>query len=270
LNQEVEEKLAGSLTAITTDLLPFLPYLLQDFWELGSSPTDIKYLIKKHVSNYTSADILDLACGKGAVSINLASDLNANVLGVDLMPDFIIEAKRKAIEWDVAENCQFIMADINEIIMEEKEYDVVIFGAAADILGTPDETLKKLKKKIRPDGYIIIDEAYLPDNSTNDSIQYRNYDYLPRQHWLKLFQDNQLKLLEELPDHGETNIEEEKQFLIKRVNELIEKYPEKRDLFLSYKDSQLREYEDLDSHIIAVTWILQSINVPTLSKDHSD
>lgn len=30
-------KLAASLTAETTDLLPFLPYLLQDFWELGSA-----------------------------------------------------------------------------------------------------------------------------------------------------------------------------------------------------------------------------------------
>ena len=183
------------------------------------------------------------------------------------MSDFIMEANRKAIEWHVTENCEFIMVDINEIIMEEKEYDVVIFGAAADILGTPDEALKKLKKKIRPNEYIIIDEAYLPDNSTNDSIQYRNYDYLPRQHWLKFFQDNQLKLLEELPDHGETNIEEKKQFLVKRVDELIEKYPEKRELFLSYKNSQPKAYEGLDSHIIAVTWNLQSINV---SKDHSD
>lgn len=93
------------------------------------------------------------------------------------MSNFIIEAKIKAIEWDATENCEFIMADTNEKIMEEKEYDVVIFGDAADIWGTPDETLKK---KIRPNGYIIIDEAYLPDNSTNNSIQYRNYDYLPR------------------------------------------------------------------------------------------
>lgn len=261
MNQEVEEKLAGSLTATKTELLPFLPYLLQDFWELGSSPNDMKYLLENHVECYKTINILDLACGKGAVAINLASKFKANVLGVDLMSDFIIEANRKAVEWNVTENCKFITADINEIIMEEKQYDVVIFGAAANILGTPNETLKKLKKTIRPDGYIIIDEAYLPDNRTNDSIQYKNYDYMPRQHWLKLFQDNHLKLLEELPDHGETNFEEEKQFLGKRVNELIEKHTEKKDLFLSYLDSQLGEYEDLDTHIIAVTWILQSINV---------
>lgn len=37
----VEEKLAKSLTAESTELIPYLPYLLQDLWELGSSPKDI-------------------------------------------------------------------------------------------------------------------------------------------------------------------------------------------------------------------------------------
>jgi hypothetical protein len=39
--KEIERKLALSLTAETTGLLSFLPYLLQDFWELGSSPRDM-------------------------------------------------------------------------------------------------------------------------------------------------------------------------------------------------------------------------------------
>lgn len=36
MNDTVKEKLAESLTSNTTDILPYLPYLLQDFWELGS------------------------------------------------------------------------------------------------------------------------------------------------------------------------------------------------------------------------------------------
>jgi len=32
---DVKEKLAKSLTAETTELIPYLPYLLQDLWELG-------------------------------------------------------------------------------------------------------------------------------------------------------------------------------------------------------------------------------------------
>ena len=34
MNDTVKEKLAESLTSDTTDILPYLPYLLQDFWEL--------------------------------------------------------------------------------------------------------------------------------------------------------------------------------------------------------------------------------------------
>lgn len=37
----VDEKLAKLLTADTTELIPYLPYLLQDLWELGSSRIDI-------------------------------------------------------------------------------------------------------------------------------------------------------------------------------------------------------------------------------------
>ena len=49
MTNDVEERLAASLTAETTELLPFLPYLLQDLWALGSSPKDIAMLIKKHI-----------------------------------------------------------------------------------------------------------------------------------------------------------------------------------------------------------------------------
>jgi len=44
---EVEEKLAKSLTGETTELIPYLPYLLQDLWELGSDPKEIIGLIRK-------------------------------------------------------------------------------------------------------------------------------------------------------------------------------------------------------------------------------
>ncbi|MEW5953106.1 MAG: hypothetical protein AB1815_05035 [Bacillota bacterium] len=73
----VEEKLAKSLTAESTRLIPFLPYLLQDLWELGSSPKDIIDMASKHINIYISnkTKVLDLACGKGAVSIRLSKAL---------------------------------------------------------------------------------------------------------------------------------------------------------------------------------------------------
>ena len=62
----VEEKLARSLTAESVELIQFLPYLLQDLWDLGSSPQDMLDLVRQHVSWTGQLEVLDLACGKGA------------------------------------------------------------------------------------------------------------------------------------------------------------------------------------------------------------
>ncbi|HRS21797.1 MAG TPA: class I SAM-dependent methyltransferase, partial [Clostridia bacterium] len=80
---EVEEKLAKSLTGETTELIPYLPYLLQDLWELGSDPKEIIGLIRKNIQKVKDLKILDLACGKGAASVKLAKELGCNVQGID-------------------------------------------------------------------------------------------------------------------------------------------------------------------------------------------
>ncbi|MFD2305085.1 class I SAM-dependent methyltransferase [Enterococcus termitis] len=257
MNKETEKKLAASLTSETTELLPFIPYILQDFWELGSSPQDIVHLIKKHMALSDDSKFLDLACGKGAVSIEIAEKLNKAVMGVDLITEFIEEANAKTKELQVDSLCKFVVGDVNEFIHSESDYDAVIFGAAADILGSPEETLKKLQRTVKEDGYVIIDEAYVSNVELNNQVNYHNYDYLTRLEWLDLFEKNNLELIEELEGSDDVDYEQEKQYLIDRSNELIQKYPEKKKLFDGYLRSQLAEYDDLDQHIIAVTWILQ-------------
>jgi hypothetical protein len=43
--ETVDDKLARSLTAESIELIPYLPHLLQDLWELGSSPKDMLEMI---------------------------------------------------------------------------------------------------------------------------------------------------------------------------------------------------------------------------------
>lgn len=259
MKQETEEKLACSLTAETTELLPFLPYLLQDLWELGSNPRDMVNLIKKHVPVAEETKILDLACGKGAVSIKIAESLNVNVYGFDLIEDFIVYARQKAKELQVDSLCHFTCGDVNETVNAEINYDCVIFGAAGNILGYPRETLNKLIKTVKPKGYILIDEAYLPDDLANEEIKYKNYDYLTHQQWLCLFKDSGLQLVEELSNLEEYDFDADNKAIATRANELIAKYPEKRGIFEGYIQSQLNECDDLDNRITAVTWLLQRL-----------
>jgi len=259
INNKTDETLARSLTAETTELLPFLPYLLQDLWELGSNPQDITKLIKKHVEISKDTKMLDLACGKGAASINIAKELGISVYGFDLLPDFINYAKQKAKEWGVEQLCHFACYDANKVVNTEKDYDCVIFGAAGNILGNPQETLTKLLKIVKPGGYIIFDEAYLPDDRNNNEVNFKNYDYLTHDKWLSLFKKNGLMLMDELPDTEEHDIDSVINSITKRVNELIAKHPKKRSIFEKYIQSQLSEYEDMEYNVVGVTWMLQKM-----------
>ncbi|MCL2350371.1 MAG: class I SAM-dependent methyltransferase [Defluviitaleaceae bacterium] len=255
--KETEEKLAKSLTAETTDLVPFLPYLLQDLWELGSDPRDIVKLMKKYMTFEKDAKVLDLACGKGAVSVRVAEAFGINVHGFDLLPDFIEYAKQKAKEHGVADLCYFAAGDANEVIASQNGYDCTIFGAAGNILGEPNETLQKLAKTIKTGGCIIIDEAYLPDGASQSDAQWQNYEYLTRGQWLKLFEDNGLTLLEEMSVNEDIDNDGDTAAIAARAKELIQKHPEHREMFEGYIASQLAECDDLENNIIAVTWILR-------------
>ena len=262
MSTETEKKLACSLTAETTELIPFLPYLLQDFWLLGSDPNAMTELIKTHVDYSENTKVLDLACGKGAVSIKIAQELRIKIKGIDLLPEFIEFAAKKAKEHKIEKLCDFVVEDINEAVKKEKDYDIVILGAVGNVLGSPAETLSKLKATIKMGGYILIDEAYLLDDVNQENVLYKNYEYLTEKQWWDLFKEADLELIKTVSasdldspenpdsDFGMANI-------TKRANELIKNYPDKKNIFEGYINSQQREYDDLENNIEGVIWILK-------------
>ncbi len=250
----VEEKLAKSLTAESTELIPYLPYLLQDLWELGSSPRDIVDMTKKHIQVSKNTKVLDLACGKGAVSVHVAKALGCMIRGIDIIPEFIDFANKKAQEYGVENLCEFKVGDINEAVKVEKDYDVVILGAVGDVLGNPEETIQMLKSTVKNEGYIFIDDAYGNDDS--------DVRYLTREKWLIFFQNAGVKLLDERfieEDEMKSINDEQQSFIAMRANQLKERYPEKAYLFESYIKSQQAECDELENEISVVTMLLQSI-----------
>lgn len=250
----VEEKLAKSLTAETTELIPYLPYLLQDLWELGSSPQDMLEMIRKHIYVSEQTKMLDLACGKGAVSVSLAKELGCMVRGVDIIPEFIDFAKKKAIEYGVEGLCEFMVGDINESVNAERDYDLVILGAVGDVLGTPEETIRKLKKTIKPEGHILIDDAY-GKKGVDDG-------YCSREEWLLIFEKLKVRLIvEKIVEEDELiDLNREQQgVIVKRANELKKKYPDKASLFEDYIQSQQAECDLLENDILGVTMLIQEM-----------
>ena len=80
MNSETKRRLAESLTAESTDIIPYLPYLLQDFWSLASDAGEMISLLRSHSDFGADGRLLDLACGKGAASILLAEEFGCRAL----------------------------------------------------------------------------------------------------------------------------------------------------------------------------------------------
>ena len=73
--------------AMETDvrLLPLLPALLADLWELGPSAKQVVAALES-VGVGPDSTVLDLACGKGAVAVALAEQLGVRVSSEQAIP----------------------------------------------------------------------------------------------------------------------------------------------------------------------------------------
>lgn len=256
LDDTTREKLAKSLTAESMELLPFLPYLLQDLWELGSVPDEIAALLKKHNVLHAGDKVLDLACGKGAVSIKLALEFGANVTGVDIIPEFIEYARQKADELGAGSLCKFYVDDINAAVRKENNYSLVVYGAAGDALGRPDEVLSKLKNIIKSGGYIIYDDAYLPSKDKAQEIKHE-YEYLTYDEWLAEFKKAGVKIIDSASSLKVEENDKNTRLITARAKELMKLHPDKKHIFEGYIKSQQDECDDLESAVTSVTWLLK-------------
>lgn len=241
------------------DSLQYLPYLLQDLWELGSNPDDIVSLLASNIPLSKETQILDLACGKGAVAITITKSLGIKVRGFDLMPEFIKYARQKAKEYSVDTLCRFETGDINETVTTEKNYDCVILGSAGSILGTPQKTLEKLKLTIKPDGYVLIYDVYLLDTAHKEEVKLKEYRYLTYEQWLNMFRQAGMQLVEALPNKRASENASNNKAIIHRARELTREHPEKKAVFEEFVAMQLMGSYDLEKSVAGTTWLLQAV-----------
>lgn len=250
----IEESIAAAMDAQQyTAIIPFLPYIFQDFWELGTPPEIVIDLIRKHCENYSNLHILDLGCGKGAVSVKIALALNCHCYGIDAIPEFIGTAKQKATEYGVEELCRFEEGDIRVKIEELDKFDVIILGATGPIFGDYYTALTAISKHLTGKGIVIIEEAYIDDTST-----YQHPAYLLRKDLLKQFEQAGMELIDETTcNYGEiADMTNEMENISIRCKELKAKYPEKASLFENYVQKQASENNALENDLSGSTMIL--------------
>ncbi len=250
----VEESIMAAMDCRDKEILPWLPYILQDFWAIGTEPEIVISLIKKHINNEGKCSVLDLGCGKGAVSVKIAEAFQYDCHGIDALAEFISFAKEKAVDYNVSALCRFETGDIRERIHYLHKYDIIILGAIGQVLGNYFETLTQLNPHLNDNGIIIIDDGYVDDESECAHPQVLTKTEMLRQMEIAGMQLVDEVLADEVLAHS---YDEEYCNLARRCEELIDSYPEKANLFLDYKEQQQQEYEKLKSEIICATMVVR-------------
>ncbi len=250
----LEESVVTAMDGTDKELFPYLPYILQDAWEIGANPGAIIRLIRRHADRFSEKQVLDLGCGKGAVSVKVAKELGCRCHGIDAIPEFIAFARQKADEFGVGHLCIFETGDIREKIKALSGYDMIILGAIGPVFGDYYATLTTLSGCLKKDGIFIIDDGYIDNNSDYHHPLILKQDILLQQidsAGMKLIEDDIFRR-DDIRDSDDRIFES----LKKRCTELMDQHPDKRELFMHYIQRQVEENDVLENKVVCSTLVI--------------
>ena len=255
-SKTLEESIIRAMDGSDLGLIPFLPYILQDCWEIGSDPNTMIDLVRKHAQDHSHLRVLDLGCGKGAVSVKIAQEFKCGCLGIDAIKEFVDEAMRKAKEHGVDHFCRFEVGDIREKVNSLRGFDVIILGSIGPVFGDYSKTLGSLKECIKDNGIIIIDDGYIANGSDYVHPLVQKQDVVYRQ-----ISESGMKLIDEVifdKDYIKGSDDAIYKSLKKRCLELIEQFPGKAALFKDYIKRQEEESVVLEDKIVCAVMVIKN------------
>ena len=97
--------------------------------------------------------VLDVACGTGNTAIP-AARTGASVVGVDIAPNLIVQARQRAREAGV--QVEFLEGDAEQLAFPDAAFDVVISVFGAMFAPRPERTTSELLRVCRPGGMIAM------------------------------------------------------------------------------------------------------------------
>jgi ubiquinone/menaquinone biosynthesis C-methylase UbiE len=188
--------------------------------------------------------ILDLGCGTGMQTLNLAEIIEGKITAIDNHQPFLDELKTKAIQQNLSHKIEAKLEDITNLKEPLNYYDLIWLEAAIYLIGL-SKALQELKQFLKPQGYLVFTElTWLQANppqecqlfwqqeypnmkNIEENLQIIKYFVLPKSAWL----DNYYLPLEENLIRGR-----EKYANNKLANQFINQIAEEIDIFKRYNE----------------------------------
>jgi len=251
---EIRNDFLDSLDLDDSEIIPFIPEILNDLWELGSMPDYIIDLVEKHIPQDKIRKVIDLGCGKGAVLIQLREKIKFEGIGIDLMPEFIAKAEKYAAQRTFSKDLRFEIDDVKKSVEKYNDFDLVIYGHDSDIFGNITQSLLELEKYMSNESWIILEAIY----STNSE---NNPDDLPNKtEFIQQLKESELEIEEQIiwNKNRLKQVNQENTSLIsKRIKKLIQENSDKEAIFTNYLENQIVECQQLENDVNCLTILLK-------------
>jgi len=136
--------------------------IFDDRWEVGREEASAISILLNRLGLSKESRILEVGCGNGRVLIHLSKLGYRNLVGIDISPTFIEDAKRKAAKYGTT-NVEFVVGDALKLDehFREGEFDVAMF-VWTSVLGyylderVDMEILAKVRGVVGHGGYLLI------------------------------------------------------------------------------------------------------------------
>lgn len=140
------------------------------------------FKILNETSTNHMSKILDLGCGNGAFSIEIAKNFKCFVKGIDFSYDLITEAKMKANDQKLSDFCKFSVENLSELKETENSYFDILICIGSLYWGIDiDKALKSWSRKLKENQnsrLIIFSNLQYIELNNNEKEKIENTSFL--------------------------------------------------------------------------------------------
>jgi len=140
----------------------FLPYLRRAF---------------QRIPPVTKPRILDIGCGSGVPTIELAHLSGGDVTGVDIDSDSLKRLKKRAKAAGLTGRVHVVRGSMTSMDFPAASYDILWAEGAANVIGF-EQALRDWKRFLRPGGYLVLHDSVENLERTKEEVAVQGYQLL--------------------------------------------------------------------------------------------
>jgi len=116
--------------------------------------------------------ILDIGCGIGGPTFEMARTYGAQVTGIDLEAPLIERAVADAEKHGLTERCNFQTVEIGDLPFSDEAFDIVISSGAVTQTNDKDSLLQEILRVLAPGGHFSCYEWMRTEREYSDDMNY--------------------------------------------------------------------------------------------------